>query len=99
MHQAENIQFGRIVDEYARWRAIPEDDRSPAPGWWWGPAFEALGLREPLPAQSCTILGLSDGASYNDGAAIFLKSFAGQTSLPWPGQFPGKESPSDAAKS
>ena len=91
MHQAANIQFERIVAEYARWRAIPEEDRSPAPGWWWGPAFEARGLRDPLPGAWCTQLGLSDGASYADGAAIFLKSFAGQTSLPWPGQFPGRE--------
>jgi len=97
VHQAATIQFERIVDEYARWRAIPEKDRSPAPGWWWGPAFEAIGLREPLPAAWCTQLGVSDGATYADGAAIFLGSFAGQTSLPWPGQFPGDEKPLDAA--
>jgi hypothetical protein len=97
VHQAANIQFERIVAEYARWRAIPEEDRSPAPGWWWGPAFEARGLHDPLPVAWCTQLGLSDGGSYADGAAIFLKSFAGQTSLPWPGQFPGNERRADTA--
>jgi hypothetical protein len=93
--QTANIQFERIVDEYVRWRAIPERDRSPPPGWWWGPAFEARGVPEPLPAEWCRGLGLSDGASYAEGAAIFLKSFAGQTSLPWPSEFPGRRS--DAA--
>ena len=97
MHQAANIQFARIVDEFMRWRAIPESDRSPAPGWWWGPAFEARGLPEPLPAEWCTLLGLNDSATYAEGAAIFLNSFAGQTSQPWPGEFPGKETHSDAA--
>ena len=45
MHQAANLQFERIVDEFVRWRAIKEDERSPAPAWWWGPAFEAAEYR------------------------------------------------------
>jgi hypothetical protein len=97
VHQAASIQFERIVEEYVRWRAVPEEDRSLAPGWWWGPAFEARGLREALPPEWCAHLGLSDGATYAAGAAIFLNSFAGQTSLPWPGEFPGKETRSDAS--
>jgi hypothetical protein len=85
------------VDEFVRWREVPEEDRSAAPGWWWGPAFDARGLRDPLPAEWCPRLGLPDSATYADGAAIFLKSLAGQTSLPWPGEFPGRDRRSDAA--
>ena len=88
MHQAANLQFERIVDEFVRWRAVPEDERSPAPAWWWGPAFELLGVQNALPDETRTKLGLSGDASYADGAQIFLKSFANQTSLPWPDHFP-----------
>jgi len=88
MHQAANVQLGRAVAEFVRWREVPEGERSPAPAWWWGPAFEVLGLQNPLPAEWCASLGLPVGATYADGAAVFLKSLAGQTSLPWPGNFP-----------
>ena len=40
MHPAAKLQFERIIVEFARWRALPEDDRPPAPAWWWGPAVE-----------------------------------------------------------
>jgi hypothetical protein len=33
MHQAANMQFERLVREFAKWRAVPEPDRSPAPAW------------------------------------------------------------------
>jgi hypothetical protein len=33
MHQGENFQFERAVREFSQWRAIPEDERSPAPAW------------------------------------------------------------------
>ena len=88
MHHAANLQFERIVDEFVRWREVPDDARSPAPSWWWGPAFEVLDLQNPMPAEWCVSLGLPDGATYADGAGVFLKSFAGQTSLPWPDHFP-----------
>ena len=84
------LQFQRIVDEYIRWRAVHEEDRSPAPGWWWGPAFEALGADQAMPAEWCASLELPDSASYAAGARIFLGSLADQTFLPWPGDFPGK---------
>ena len=71
MHQATRLQFERIVDEFVRWREIPEEERSPAPAWWWGPALEALGLQHRLPAEWRTGLGLPDGATCADGAAIF----------------------------
>lgn len=88
MHQAANLQFERIVDEFVRWREVPEHERSPAPAWWWGPAFEVLGLRAPLPAEWCARLGMAEGTTYAEGAGVFLESLAGQTSLPWPGNFP-----------
>lgn len=95
MHQAANVQFERAVHEYARWRAVPEDTRSPAPAWWWGPAFEVLGVSQPMPAQWCASLELPDNAAY--GAAIFLNALAGQTSLPWPGEFPSKAGHAETA--
>jgi hypothetical protein len=97
MHQAASVQLERAVSEFARWREVPEDHRSPAPAWWWGPAFEVLGVKQPMPAGWCAILELPDGATYADGAEVFLKCLAGQTSLPWPGDFPGKVEQSNSA--
>ena len=97
MHQTANVQFERAVDEFVRWRAVPEDERSPAPAWWWGPAFEVLGVQQPMPADWCASLELADSATYADGAEIFLKYLADQTSLPWPGDFPRKAKHSNPA--
>jgi hypothetical protein len=88
MRPAENLQFQRMVDEFVQWRAVPGEERSPAPAWWWGPAFEAIGSPHPMPAGWCASLELPESASYDDGARIFLKCFAGQASLPWPSDFP-----------
>lgn len=88
MHQAANAQFERAVREFAEWRAVPEKERSPAPAWWWGPALDVLGVRQPMPAEWCAGLELPDGSSFTDGAAVFLNLLAGQTSLPWPDDFP-----------
>ena len=90
MHPAANLPFERAVREFARWRAVPEQDRSPAPAWWWGPAFELRGVRQPMPANWCARLELPEGSSLADGAAVLLHSLADQTSLPWPDDFPGK---------
>jgi hypothetical protein len=89
MHQAANLQFERAVREFVRWRAVPEQDRSRAPAWWWGPAFEVSDVRQPMPADWCVHLELPVGSSFADGAEVFLTSLAGQTSLPWPHDFPG----------
>jgi hypothetical protein len=90
MHQVANVQFERAVGEFVRWRAIPEQERSPAPAWWWGPAFEVRGVQQPMPAEWSSGLELPNGSSFADGAEVFLKSLAGQTSLPWPDDFPRK---------
>jgi hypothetical protein len=90
MHQAANVQFERAVREFVRWRAVPEQARSPAPAWWWGTAFEVRELEQPMPDAWCVGLELTDGASYAAGAEVFLNCLADQTSLPWPGDFPGR---------
>ena len=63
MHPAANVPFERIVREFAQWRMVPEQERSPAPAWWWGPAFEMRGARQPMPAEWCSSLELPDGSS------------------------------------
>ena len=90
VQQAAKDQFERAIHEYVRWRAVPEQERSPAPAWWWGPAFEIRGVPQPMPAQWCSSLQLPEGSSYAGGAKVFLDSLAGQTSLPWPDEFPRK---------
>jgi hypothetical protein len=97
MHQAAKLQFERVVHEFVRWRAVPEPDRSPGPAWWWGPAFELLGVTQPMPAAWCSSLELPGGSAVTAGAEVFLKSLAGQTALPWPDAFPRKAGYSDPA--
>lgn len=87
MHPAAQLQFERIVDEYGRWRAIPESERPPAPAWWWGPAFELRESAVELPPQWSARLRLATGASYAAGAAVLRNALAGQTYLPWPYDF------------
>ena len=88
MRQTTDLSFERIVDEFARWRAVPEPERSPAPAWWWGPAFEALERRRPMPAEWCASLGLPDHSPVAAGAGAILTSLSNQTLLPWTGNFP-----------
>jgi hypothetical protein len=96
MHPAARLQFERIVDEYERWRAIDENERPPAPAWWWGPAFELHESTLELPADWSTRLGLDKGATYSAGAKILLSSLAGQTLLPWPYDFSRKVESTDS---
>jgi hypothetical protein len=97
MHPAANVQFERAVREFAEWRAVPKEERSEAPAWWWGPAFELRGAQQQMPADWCASLELPEGASYADGAAVFLKSLADRTALPWHGDFPRQAKHSDPA--
>jgi hypothetical protein len=97
MHQAAHLQFERVVREFARWRAVPEKERPLAPAWWWGPAFEVMGVQQAMPPDWCARLELPNGSSFADGAAVFLRSLAGQTSLPWPDDFPDKVTHSNPA--
>ena len=88
MHHGANVTFERVVREFARWRAVPALERSQAPAWWWGPAFEVLGVREPMPADWCARLELPAGSTFADGAKMLLDSLAGQTRPPQPHEFP-----------
>jgi hypothetical protein len=96
MHPAARLQFERIIVEFARWRALLEGDRPPAPAWWWGPAVELRDVALPLPANSSRRLGLPDGASYADGARLLFRSLAGQTVQPWPYDFSSKVRSTDS---
>ena len=97
MHQAAKDQFERSVREFVRWRAVSEPDRSPAPAWWWGPAFEVRGVQQPMPVEWCADLELPGGSSYAAGAKAFLDTLACQMSLPWPDDFPGRARQSNPA--
>jgi hypothetical protein len=97
MHPAATLQFERAVREFARWRGVPEERRSAAPAWWWGPACEVRGQPQPMPTDWCNHLELPNGSTLADGAEVFLKSLADQASLPSPGDFPGHARPSHPA--
>jgi hypothetical protein len=90
MQQATTLQFERIANEFALWRAVAEDERSPAPAWWWGPAMEALDEAEAMPANLCGSFELPPGSPYGSGAEVLMKALAEQTSLAWPDEFPKK---------
>jgi hypothetical protein len=98
MNPAATFQFERATREFSRWRAVPEDERSPAPAWWWQPAFEMRGQQQTMAPQWCQRLELPPASSYAAGAAVLMAAIADQTSLPWPDEFPRKterESTSD----
>jgi hypothetical protein len=90
MHPAAKIQFEHAVSEFSQWRAIPEEERSPAPAWWWQPAFEVAAQQEEMPPLSCDRLELPLASTYAAGAAALMATLADQTSLPWPDEFPRK---------
>ena len=92
MHSAAHAQFDRLVTEYQTWMAVPEGDRSPAPGWWWGPAIAWRTMPGALPDGYAQRLGLPDGAGHAEAAQLFLDALAGQVHLAWPEQFPGRNS-------
>jgi hypothetical protein len=97
VQQAAKDQFERAVHEFVQWRAVPEQERSPAPGWWWGPAFEIRDVQQVMPAEWCSGLELPSGSSCAAGAQVFLHSLADQISLPWPEDFPRKAKYSNPA--
>jgi hypothetical protein len=90
MHQAAKLQFERAVREFSRWRAVPEDQRSPAPAWWWQPAFEVREQQEEMAPPWCQRLELPLSSAYAAGAAVLMAALADQTSLPWSDEFPRK---------
>src|SRR4029079_6659518 len=99
MHPAAVLQLERMIGEYNTWRAVPETERSPAPAWWWGSAMELRGSSPPLPTEWRTELELPERATYASAADIFLRAFAGQTSVPWPYDFQRQTAMPDPARS
>ena len=97
MQPALKFQFERAVGEYARWQAVPTDERSDAPAWWWGTAIAAIDENATMPLEWCVTLGVADESSYAIGAAVFMKALEGQTHLPWPDAFPGHSKAIEAA--
>ena len=90
MHPAAHTQFDRLITEYQIWMAVPERDRSPAPGWWWGPAIAWRDRPGALPGGFAQRLGLAEGAGNAEAAGVFLEALAGQIHPAWPEQFPGR---------
>jgi hypothetical protein len=90
MHPAAKFQFERLAREYSEWRAVPEQDQSPAPAWWWQPDLDIAGRQELMPDMLCYRLELPVGSTYSAGAAVLVAPLIGQTSLPWPDEFPRK---------
>jgi hypothetical protein len=84
--------------EYSRWRAVPEDQRSPASAWWWQPAFEVREQLEEMSPILCHQLEIPVGSPYAAGSAVLLGALADQTSLPWPDEFPFKIERGEASK-
>jgi hypothetical protein len=97
MHQAARLQFERIASEYATWRAVPEEARSPAPAWWWGPAMDALDKTAVMSAELCASLELAAGSSWGAAAGLLMTALAGQTSPGLPDEFPKKFKQPDPA--
>jgi hypothetical protein len=90
VHQAAKLQFERIASEFSCWRAVPGEERSPAPAWWWGPAMEALDEAAAMTPELCVSFELPPGARYGEAAEMLMKALAEQTSLSWPDEFPRK---------
>lgn len=87
MHPAAKLQFARIADEFARWHAIAEAERPPAPAWWWGPAFEMRNAAEPLSSILSRRFRLPDGASFAEASAALRQTLTGQAIPSWPYDF------------
>jgi hypothetical protein len=89
MHPAAKLQFERTAGEFSQWQPVPEEDRSPAPAWWWQPAIDAVSQQEEMGALVCYIAA-SGRFDLCRGAGVLMATLSGQTSLPWPGEFPRK---------
>jgi hypothetical protein len=99
VHQAAKLQFERIVREFAQWRLVPDDERSAAPAWWWGPAIDVLDEAEAMSEALCAGFELPSGSTYGAGAEVLMRALAEQTSLSWPDEFPRKLRQPDPAYS
>jgi hypothetical protein len=97
MQPALTFQFERAVNEYASWQAVPVDDRSDAPAWWWSTAIAAMNETATMPIEWCATLGVADESTYAKGAEVFRHALAGQTYVRVPEYFPRKFKATEAA--
>ena len=97
MNPALTLQFERAVNEYAQWQAVPAEDRSDAPAWWWDTALAAVDETATMPEEWCGILGVADESTYAEGAEVFRNMLLRQTHMPHSENFPRKFKAIDAA--
>jgi hypothetical protein len=90
MNPALTLQFERAVNEYARWQAVPAEDRSDAPAWWWDTALAAVDETATMPVEWCGTLGVADESTYAEGAEVFRNTLLRQTHMPYSQNFPRK---------
>jgi hypothetical protein len=103
VHPSDALNFRRLAHEFAEWQAVPQDERSDAPGWWWGSALAARQSKTTLP-QDLGNAFADRPLTYSDGAALVLQELRAQQMLAWPLDFPRKRdddafpaAPSDVA--
>src|SRR4051812_37981630 len=97
MHHAARLQFERTAGEYAGWRAVAADERSPAPAWWWGSAMDALDEAAAMSPELCASFELPPASPYSAAAETLMTALADQTSLGLPDEFPQKRPQADPA--
>ena len=97
MQPALIFQFERAVNEYVLWQAVPADERSDAPAWWWSTALAAVDETATMPVEWCATLGIADESTFAKGAEVFMNALVGQIYLPWSENFPRKFRAIDAA--
>jgi hypothetical protein len=90
MHPTARLQFERIVREYTRWRSVPDEERSPAPAWWWQPALQVIDEREEMAPLWCQRLELPIRSTFAQGARVLMATLADQTKPTHPDEFPRK---------
>lgn len=98
MHPAAKLQFERAAREFSCWKAVPEDERSPAPAWWWQPAFELANEQEKMINLWCYRLDLPPGSTYANGAYVLMSQLRSQMSQPFPDEFPRKYKTEEKAR-
>jgi hypothetical protein len=69
MQQAVKFQFSRAVQEYADWRAVEDNRRSPGASWWWSSALAVMDEQDSMPPAWCRALELPAGSSLRGGRA------------------------------
>jgi len=74
MQPALKFPFERAMDEHARWQAVPAEQRSDAPAWWWSTALAAVDETATMPVEWCATLGMADESTYAKGAEVFINA-------------------------